>query len=248
LMPKIRLPELPGVELEFPDWLPRSVIQVAATQWQVAEVKKARGEDVGLCTEVEEVVLRSARDPRLQTVWDELRKEHHKAKADAVWSFWLKIFGEMPEHGPRDPKDMAVALFFHEACAPVIAGLVYENELLLELRKDKLQREVDAHRRQAQQLDVRAGIVPWNTVPGLPEAARLAGIFLELDAPEQRRDRGNRAPRLYVRELASTMRLLFGKVMHTTIATTANVVAKDALRWKSEITREDVRNWASREH
>jgi hypothetical protein len=224
------------VRLTFEGWTPRSVIQVAATLWKIAEEQK--GLDLEAKTEIQETIHRIAcGDRRMKRVWDELRKSHLCVQPDA-WPLWLKVFGEMPEHGPHKLEDIGPALFFHKACLLVIVGCLFRAQQRRNVR------EADILRIQAQLLDAVEGAVPWSAVPGFADIKRVAELY-DLDVPAMRRDRGNRAPHMYVNQLAATTRLLFDKTMHSTIATTANVALD--LKGKREISRDDVRNWVSRD-
>jgi hypothetical protein len=95
--------------MSFPRWVPSEVVNMAVSLWRLHE----EGGPHDWKTEGQEMILRLARDPRMENVWDELRKKHVRVNPPYVWSLYLKIFGEMPNPND-DPRDIAPALLFYQ--------------------------------------------------------------------------------------------------------------------------------------
>jgi hypothetical protein len=224
------------VGIYFPSWVPEPVLQMAVSMWKIDAERRPPVHDN---TEVQEAILRLARDPRMRKVWDELRKKHHHVDAQVAWSHWLKILGEPASIIDKSLDEIGLALFFHRAA--FLAVIAWRRAAVNPglSRADKLRHEADM-------LDIIDGRVPEQWVPVLESMSRFFDNFdLQTTIPVIRRDQGNRRVRIFANLLANVTKHLFGQVLKTTVASTTNVALD--LRRKHQISREDVKNWSSRD-
>ena len=223
------------VELEFPAWVPVPVVQTAIALWSVdAERPPLYARD----TEIQQIVLRLARDPRMLRVWDELGKKNYGVSVPDAWSLWLRRAKLMPdEHGPQTPDDVGLAVFFKEA---VLVRL--DVSLLLVAAKGVALGEaiVKEPASDGESLRVMAQIRDALDGKASPTGTPLRKL-LDENLKVMQRDRGNVEAFNYVLRLAPTTKRLFGWVMHTSLATTANVAFD--LSGEDQISRDNVRGW-----
>jgi hypothetical protein len=229
------------VGLHFPSWVPKLVVQMAVSLWKI-DAERRPPSSVHDNTEVQEVILRLARDSRMRVVWDELRKKHHHVDAPVAWSHWHKILGETASLVDKPSDEIGAALFFHRAVLLALQDFALRDAAVNPMgRADELRLEAD----YLDFLDGRE--LPGNLcVPLFESMSRYFDDFdLQTTIPVIQRDHGNRRVRLFADLLANVTKQLFGQVMYTTVASTTNVALD--LKGKDQISREDVKNWWSRD-
>jgi hypothetical protein len=225
-------------------WVPLPVCEMAVAMWRIdAESRPPSG--LRKSTERQDAILRLAGDFRMQTVWNELLKKHHRVNAPVALSHWHKICGKPANLVDKTPDEIALALFFHRATLLAIADIV-EREAEMQHSPSR----AEQLRFEADYLDAVEGLenrISEQCAAILEFGSRLCDDFLPIDAdlPAIQRDHGNRRVRFSANLLASVTSQLYGEVLHGTIATTVNVALN--LKGKQQITRRDVKNWWSRD-
>jgi hypothetical protein len=210
--------ERASVGLDFPRWVPESVVQMAISLWKI-DAERRSSSCMHENTEYQQAIFRLSCDPRMRQVWVELRKKHHHVDAQAAWPHWLRMLGETASLVDRTSDEIGLALFFHRAAFLAIGDIARRAAAM----KPSPSR-ADLHRLRADYEDMVDGRVPERWAPILEATSRFFDDFdLQTSIPVVQRDRRNRRVRIFANLLANVTKQLFGQIMNTTVATTTNV-------------------------
>jgi hypothetical protein len=236
------------IRLEFSGWTPRPVIAVAS-QMCIEE----KQEDPQILTdecraEFQRTILRLANDLPMKSVYRWLTRKDVEVNDEAARLLWREAFSDMPEP-PWPVKEIALGAFFSSVCQWAIFFLLFNPALIEAFRRQAQLWEGVAAQCSSSGEQKPRGKGPNSLTVNFPPLAQWDDPWASLDekATVLQRNLGDPVrtrARMYVIKLTATTKLLYGKPMHSSLATVASVMLD--LKGREQISRDDVRNWVSR--
>jgi hypothetical protein len=235
------------IELDFPGWLPRGAILVAASLYGAF----GDGDQ-----DTREHLMRFINDERMRRVWQELRKPTRRVDYVRTTSRWLQRFGKMPtpEHcgnfadPPLDERELAYGLYFYAGWFPSAFSEVTNLRITSEAEHARIAKLFDLQEKEREIADLRVNARAAARI-GAADAASMfdrAADFLEevlapfkpyVVLPNDIDDRNARACAIW---LACQAQRYFGECLYSTVATTVTV----ALGLTKKLSGQRVRDWA----